>query len=149
MLTSSSVSYTEGVTLVTLDNTPSSLDYVANVFTQLSNAGINVDMISLSPPTGETSSLSFTIADDSLAPALMVISGLRKTCAQIKPYISSNNCKVLICDEDMRTKPGVAAKVFRMTADAGVDIRLITTSETEISLLVTKADLNIVLNALK
>lgn len=148
MLNKNAVSYTEGVTLVILDNAPSSMDFVAHVFERLSNAGINVDMISQNPPTGEISALSFSISDDSLAPALKVISELRRTYAQIKPYISSNNCKILISDEDMRTKPGVAAKVFRTTANAGVDIRLITTSETEISLLVTKSDADILLNAL-
>jgi len=124
------------------------MEFVAHVFEQLSNADINVDMISQNPPTGEVSSVSFSISDDSLAAALKVLSELRKTYTQIKPYISSNNCKILISDEEMRHEPGVAAKVFRITADAGVDIRLITTSETEISLFVTKSDTEILLNAL-
>jgi aspartate kinase len=49
----------------------------------------------------------------------------------------------------MRGKPGVAAKVFRASASANSDIRMITTSETDISLLVVKVDVENTLTSIK
>ena len=58
----------------------------------------------------------------------------------IKPIVSSGNCKISVNDPGMENCPGVAARIFRCAADVGTDIRLITTSESQISLLVTKSD---------
>ena len=44
--------------------------------------------------------------------------------------------------------PGVAAKVFSLTSEAAAEIRLITTSESQISILVTKSDFDAVYNKL-
>ena len=49
----------------------------------------------------------------------------------------------------MKNTPGIAAQVFRAISGTDADIRLITTSEVEISLLVTEADFDTVLNALQ
>jgi len=45
--------------------------------------------------------------------------------------------------------PGMAARVFSAIAASDADIRLITTSEVEISLLVTEADYDTVLEAIE
>ena len=49
----------------------------------------------------------------------------------------------------MEGQPGVAARVFKAAANAGCDIRMINTSETEISLLVVKADVDATVAAIK
>ena len=49
----------------------------------------------------------------------------------------------------MKGHPGVAAKVFAAAASVGCDIRMITTSETDISLLVVKPDVDATVNAIK
>ena len=49
----------------------------------------------------------------------------------------------------METTPGMAAKVFRAAAKASADIRIITTSEVQITLLVTQADFDAVYEEIK
>ena len=49
----------------------------------------------------------------------------------------------------MENCPGVAAKIFRCAADVGTDIRLITTSESQISLLITKSDFDSAYSAIQ
>ena len=49
----------------------------------------------------------------------------------------------------MKNTPGMAARVFSAIAASDADIRLITTSEVEISLLVTEADYDTVLEAIE
>ena len=141
------ITVAEDVSLITLANAPSDLLFVASVFEALAAENVNVDMISQSPPTGGSSSLSFTISDHELTQTLRVIAEIRNTCQAIKPIISSANSKLLISGEAMKA-PCAAAKVFRLLADIKTDIRLITTAETEISLLITAAEKQRALDAL-
>ena len=49
----------------------------------------------------------------------------------------------------MRGTPGVAAKVFSAVSKVKADIRMITTSEVDISLLVVKADADMTVVAIR
>ena len=60
--------------------------------------------------------------------------------SNIKTIVSSGNCKISVYDQAMKNTPGIAAKVFAAAAKIETDIRIITTSEVDISLLVTAAD---------
>jgi aspartokinase len=49
----------------------------------------------------------------------------------------------------MRGTPGVSARIFKAAASVNADVRMITTSEIEISLLVVKSDVDNVIEAIK
>ena len=104
--------------------------------------GVDVDMISLSPAQSSRTNLSFTINDDDLVKILSYTSKLDD--GAVKSVVSSGNCKISVNDEAMINCPGVAAKVFAGAAKAHTEIRLITTSESQISMLVTKSDFDAV-----
>ena len=133
-----SIAVSDDITLITLHNIPADIDFVSEVFENIAEMGVDVDMISLSPVQSSKTSLSFTVNDDDLMKILGYTSKLND--GTIKPIVSSGNCKISINDPGMENCPGVAAKVFKSAAKVGTDIRLITTSETQISLLVTKSD---------
>lgn len=128
----------DDITLITLQNIPADINFITEVFEKIAELGIDVDMISLSPVQSSLTSLSFTVKDDDLVKILSYTSKLND--GTIKPIVSSGNCKISINDAGMENCPGVAAKVFRRAASVNTDIRLITTSEAQISLLVTKSD---------
>ena len=67
----------------------------------------------------------------------------------IDVIVSSVNHKISVYDTAMRNTPGIAAQVFNAISGTDADIRLITTSEVEISLLVTEADFDTVLGAIQ
>ena len=69
--------------------------------------------------------------------------------ADIHTIVSSGNCKITVSDPCMKNTPGIAASVFAAAAKANTDLRIITTSEVEISLLVTEADFDTTLDALE
>lgn len=133
-----SIVVSDDITLITLQNIPADMDFVSEVFEKIAEMGVDVDMISLSPVQSSMTSLSFTINDDDLMKILGYTSKLNE--GSIKPIVSSGNCKISVNDPGMENCPGVAARIFRCAADVGTDIRLITTSESQISLLVTKSD---------
>ncbi len=132
------INVSEDITLVILQNIPSDISFVTDVFNNIAAMDVDVDMISLSPAQSSQTSLSFTISDEDLVKILGYTRKLNDN--SIKVIVSSGNCKISIDDDGMENCPGVAARVFSVAAKANTDIRLITTSEDQISLLVTKSD---------
>lgn len=141
------INVSEDITLVILQNIPADISFVTEVFEKIAGMDVDVDMISLSPAQSAQTSLSFTINDDDLMKLLSYTSKLNE--GSIKVIVSSGNCKISIDDKGMENCPGVAAAVFGVAAGAKTDIRLITTSEAQISLLVTKSDLDTTLSAFR
>lgn len=148
MALSPTVTIDNDITLVTLQNCPPELNFVADVFRKIGQLGVDVDMISLTPSQGSNTSVSFTIADIDLDKILSFTAELRDT-VKAKAIVSSGNCKISVYDASMVNAPGLAAQVFSTAASAGADIRVITTSEVDISLLVTAADAPETLKALQ
>jgi aspartokinase len=124
------------MTLISLSSLPCASKAVADVLSACAASGINVDMISQTAPKGGKLSLSFSISDESLASALKVLGDLRLHHTDIAPEILPGNCKLAFYDEDMVHTPGVAAKVFALLSQAGVEVMLVTTSDCDISMLV-------------
>ncbi len=142
------ISTVDNITLVTLQGFPANADSIAKIFNAISEYGINIDMISMAPTHGAYTGLSFTISDSDLIDILAFTSALKKE-SKVNVIVSSVNHKISVYDPAMKNTPGIAAQVFTAIQDTDADIRLITTSEVEISLLVTEADFDTVYNALK
>lgn len=127
------------ITLVTLQNCPLDLGFAAKVFRRIGELGVDVDMIALAPSQGGATSISFTLADNDLDKLLSFTSELQSRF-QVKAIVSSGNCKISVYDRNMKNTPGIAAQVFSAVAAGSAEVRIITTSEVDISLLVTAAD---------
>lgn len=125
------------ITLVILHNTPADMDFIAKVFEDIAELEIDIDMISIAPVQGSKTSLSFTIKDDDLMKLLGYTSKLKSS--NIKPVVSSGNSIISIADEAMKDTPGMAAKIFRAIATSNADIRIVSTSQIQVSVLVTEA----------
>lgn len=136
------------ITLITLQNCPANVSFLSETFEKIAALGVNVDMISLTPTQGAYTALSFTIADEDLGKMLEFTSELQAR-HEIKMIVSSGNSKITVSDQRMRTTPGIAAVVFAAAARVSTDVRIITTSEDEVSLLVTFADFPETLEAIE
>lgn len=136
----------ENVALVTLRNTSNDMEFIAGVFKKIAQKGINVDMISQTAPLGGKIDLSFTTSEDNLGGILELLAQIREKHPQLKSDISGGNCKISLYGDMMREIPGVAANAFDLLASCCADIRLITTSEVDISILIPESDFNNVLD---
>lgn len=134
----------EDVALITLRNSPADMEFIAHVFDVIAKKDINVDMISQTAPIGGKINLSFTIAEDDLGKILELFAALRAENSAIKYDVCGGNCKISLYGEPMRFTPGVAARVFDIIAETNIDVRIITTSEIDISILIPKAEFNII-----
>lgn len=143
------ISVTENVTLISLNDSTSDIGVIAKIFEFLSNDGIDVDMISQIPPHSSTPCLSFTVNDEDLGKVFSVASRLRELLPEVKLGISSGNSKISVFGEDMKDCPGIAAKVFSAVSEVGAEVRMITTSEVDISILVFSHDSAAVCSAIE
>ncbi len=145
----SQLNITENVTLITLANIPINHKDIAAIFTSLAEADINVDMISQTSPLKGKINISFTLQDDDLFNAIQTLKSYKKNIPNLRIDVNSNNTKISLYDEEMQFKPGVAAKTMTILSDAHIDIKMITTSEIDISYLIYASDQPYAIDALK
>jgi len=87
--------------------------------------------------SGETENqVSFSVKDDQLNDALAVLEKLRGELGFKNVEWESGLAKVSIVGSGMVSNPGVAAKMFSTLAENGIFIKMISTSEIKISVVV-------------
>ena len=135
-----SIQVCENVSSVSFNNVPLNKTIMEDTLTAVADAGINIDMISMTPPTSEIFSFGFTLSDEDMPKLLGVIGRMRERDGGIVPMINSGNRKIVIKSGDMETQAGFAASVFQMLNRIDAMILLITTGVDEISVLIRESD---------
>ncbi|MBQ9463773.1 MAG: aspartate kinase [Lachnospiraceae bacterium] len=111
-----------------------------SIFNALAKKNINVDMILQSIGRDGTKDISFTIDDGELGNALEVMETLKKTLGADKVDYEEKVAKVSVVGAGMATHAGVAAKIFEALYNTGINIRMISTSEIRVSILIDETD---------
>jgi aspartate kinase len=107
------------------------------LFNHLAKYNINVDIILQSVGRDGTKDISFTVAQDSLEEAVEILERHRSgslKCQKID--IEKSVAKVSIVGAGMMSNAGVAAKMFEALYDVGVNIKMISTSEIRVTVLI-------------
>lgn len=143
------ISVTYNVALVTVDNLPNNISIISGIFNSIAQQRINIDMISQTPPYKGSISLSFTIPSDDLVKAIGALNKFKKDVPNLRIEVDADNTKISIYGEEMKNLPGVAAQLFTILADNGIEIKLVTTSEVDISYLIYEKDVDRAINAIK
>ena len=108
-----SITVVEDVTLISLQDSPADINLISKIFEMISNAGIDVDMISQTPPHRNMPDLSFTVSGEDMGKILEISAKLRELNPDLKLSIRNGNCKISIFGEAMRGCPALPAKRFR------------------------------------
>ena len=133
------ITVTENVSAVTFNNVPLYKTIMEDTLTAVAEAGINIDMISMTAPTSERFGFGFTLDDDDMPKLLTVVKRLKEN-HDITPMINSSNRKIVIKTGEMEAQAGFAAKVFNLLNKIDAMILLITTGVDEISVLIRESD---------
>ncbi|MCH2200670.1 MAG: aspartate kinase [Fuerstiella sp.] len=132
------------VGLTDLPDRPGVMD---QIFSRLSAAGIPVDMVIQNVGQAHSASLSFTVAEVDLAAAVAVA---REAVVELGAgSVAQFNqlSKVSVVGHGMQTQYGVAAQMFQILADNGINIEMVTTSEIKISVLIDRRVCDAAVNA--
>jgi aspartate kinase len=131
------VTHSTGEARVTLTGVPDTPGVAGQLTTALAQANVNVDMIVQNEPESEGSraDMSFTVPRDDLRTAR---SALQPLAQELGMGLRADEAmgKVSVVGAGMKTHPGVAAKVFTVLGEAGINIEMISTSPIRISCVV-------------
>ena len=123
-------------TKITLRAVPDQPGMVARVFEPLAEANICVDMIIQNVSAAGTTDITFTVTKTDLARAREVADQISKNIGAQGVVIDDSVAKISIVGLGMRSHAGVAARMFRLLAEEGINIDAISTSEIKVSCLV-------------
>jgi aspartate kinase len=125
---------------ITLENVPDQPGSSHALFSRLAASGIAVDMIVQNVGQGGRADISFTVPADDLAEALDLSSAVAKELGASGVSHDAALAKVSVVGVGMEREQGVAGRMFSALSAAGINVRMITTSEIKISALVDKSD---------
>lgn len=145
----SNISTTYNVALVTVDNLPNKMSLISDIFNTIAKLEINIDMISQAPPYRGIINLSFSIPSDDIVKAIGALNRYKKDVPNLHIEVDADNTKISVFGEGMKNIPGVAAKLFTILANSGIEVKLVTTSEVEISYLIYEKDVDKAIEAIK
>ncbi|MEI2702938.1 MAG: aspartate kinase [Baekduia sp.] len=131
------VTHSRSEARVTLVGVPDSPGVAGRVTTALADAGVNIDMIIQNEPRSEgaLAELSFTVPQDDAQAAGAALAPIASELG-IGVETDDGMGKVSIVGAGMKSHPGVAATVFSVLGEAGINIEMISTSPIRISCVV-------------
>ena len=132
------VKLSHGVTLVTMYGMDASNR--EKILRKLSESNINIDMISQSPCFGGDITLSFSLSDMDLPKTLEAAAAFKAEHEKTEVSICSNNLTIAFFGTEIINTPGIAAGIFGEFLAQGINIVLITTSDSSVSCLISKPD---------
>ena len=108
------------------------------IFSAIADRKIAVDMVVQNVGTDGRADVSFTVPGSELQDTLEAVNSVVKEIGATGVTHDDNVSKVSVVGANMVRQSGVASKMFRALADAGLNIQMITTSEIKISALVSR-----------
>lgn len=121
---------------ITITEVPDQPGIASTIFNKIAEDNINVDVIVQNVSKEGNTDLSFTVQKTDIIKA-------KECCAKIASEIGAKEvlanediAKVSIVGVGMRSHSGVAAKMFTLLADEGINLMMITTSEIKVSCVV-------------
>lgn len=112
------------------------------IFNLLAKHNINVDIIIQSIGREERKDISFTVAKPDLKETMELLNEHKEGITAQGITSEEGVAKVSIIGAGMTSNPGVAAKMFEALYNAGINIKMIATSEIRITVLLHEEDVN-------
>lgn len=136
------------VTRIAIEGLPDEPGKAFKVFTVLANAKINVDIILQSVGKNNTNDISFTVASGDAKAAFEAISAYQAVVGFERVSMDEDIAKVSIVGAGMISSPGIAALLFEALSDAKINIKMISTSEIKVSVLIEQAYADVAVQAI-
>jgi len=114
----------------------------------IADANIDVDMIIQNVANDETTDFSFTVNRGDYVRAMEIVKGAAEKLGARGVLGDNKICKVSAVGVGMRSHPGIASKMFRALGREGINIKMITTSEIKISVVVDEKYLELAVRVL-
>ena len=146
----SGVAYSRDEAKMTLLGVEDRPGIAAAIFGPLSEAAVNVDMIVQNISEGGKTDMTFSCPVDQVGRARRALEEARSAGAYDYAELIADQevSKVSVVGIGMRSHAGVAARMFQSLRDENVNIKVITTSEIKISVLIDRKYMELAVQAL-
>lgn len=144
----SGIAFNRDEAKLTITGVPDKPGVASKILGPIADANIEVDMIVQNIAEDETTDFTFTVHRNDFQRAK---ASLEKTCAELgakKVTADDNIVKISIVGVGMRSHAGIASTMFRTLAAEGINIKMISTSEIKISVVVDEKYLELAVRAL-
>jgi len=121
---------------------------LASIFTTLANNHIDVDIIVQSIVDGVKPTVSFSIKKESLSEAITVLETHKEVLGFTFADFEVGLAKVSIVGSGMVSNPGVAAQMFDRLRKENIPVKMVSTSEIKVSVVVPQDNMILAANAL-
>lgn len=145
----SGIAFNRDEAKLTVSGVPDRPGIAYQILGAIAEANIDVDMIIQNVGHDGTTDFSFTVPRGEFERAKKILD------EQVKPHVGARAvegdpriCKVSAVGVGMRSHPGVASKMFRVLAEEGINIQMISTSEIKISVVVDEKYLELAVRVL-
>lgn len=133
---------------VTVYGVPDTPGVAASLFEPLAEAGVNVDMIVQNVSQDGSTDISFTVPSASIEVARQEAETVATSVGAGGVSIDQSIGKVSVVGVGMKTESGIAAQMFRILSDNGINIEMISTSPIRISCVVKEGSVDDAVQAL-
>jgi aspartate kinase len=133
---------------LTIEKVPDRVGVAARVFGAIADANIVVDMIIQSAAADGTNDISFTVPETDYDKARPLVERIAKEIGAAGVTGDTDVTKVSIVGLGMRTHAGIAARMFHVLSEEGINIQMISTSEIKISVVVQSKYTELAMRAL-
>ncbi|MDT4331014.1 MULTISPECIES: aspartate kinase [Methylomonas] len=145
----SGIAFNRDEAKLTLTGVPDLPGVASKILGPIAAENIEVDMIVQNISAHGTTDFTFTVNRNDFARAQKVLEGLRVELGGNTAVIGDNTIvKVSIVGVGMRSHAGIASTMFKVLADEGINIQMISTSEIKISVVVDEKYLELAVRAL-
>jgi aspartate kinase len=133
---------------------PDRAGIAGQLFGAMATENVDIDLIVQSINEGNTNDIAFTVNKQmhkraqAVAEAVAPVLHDRSIPSNTEVLVAADIAKVSISGAGMIGRPGVAAKMFKTLADAGVNIQMISTSEIKVSCVIPDRDCDLAIAAL-
>jgi len=133
---------------VTVTGVPDKPGVAARLFRALADQDVNVDMIVQNVSIHGVTDISFTIPKDEVPAALEIAGGLQAEIGATEVLADADIARVSLIGAGMKTHPGIAATMFEVLGDGGINIDMISTSPIRISCVVQAEQIDLAVQSL-
>ena len=123
------IAFNANVAKITVQGVPDRPGLAAALFEPLTEAAISIDTIVQNTGSDRVTDISFTVNRADLSAAVRLVEGVAPQLGATGVASASGLASVSIVGSGMQNTPGYASRMFRVLANGGVNIDMITTSE--------------------
>ncbi|MEZ5479888.1 MAG: aspartate kinase [Thiolinea sp.] len=133
---------------LTIAGVPNQPGVAYRILGPIADANIEVDMILQNVGDDASTDFTFTVHRNDYVQALKLLHATAESLGAEKCDGNEKIAKVSIVGAGMRSHAGVASKMFKILADEGINIRMISTSEIKVSVVVDEKYLELAVRVL-